>query len=220
MIFRNEELLSKVYLADIEKRKAEMQALQAQIKPHFLYNTLNAIQWLSLEEKAPQTAQAIRMLSSYFRICLQENENIIPLKKEIEHAKAYLEILKIRMEDALQYEFYIPDALEDNVAIRCFLQPLVENSVVHGINKSPKQQGKIVVSAVQEDQYILVIVDDDGVGFVQNPLSCGMESSGHGVLNTHHRLRMIFGEGFGLEYMNMEKGGTRVIVRLPRQTME
>ena len=220
MILRNEELLRKVYLADIEKRKAEMQALQAQIKPHFLYNTLNAIQWLSLEEKAPQTARAIRMLSSYFRICLQENENIIPLKKEVEHAKAYLDILKIRMEDALQYEFYVPDELEDNMAIRCFLQPLVENSVVHGINMSPKQQGRIVVSAVQEKQYVLVIIDDDGVGFVQNPLTCGKENSGHGVLNTHHRIRMTFGEEYGLEYMNVDTGGTRVIVRLPRQTME
>lgn len=207
------------------RRKSEIKALQAQINPHFLYNTLDTIIWMAEDGRSEDVVELTMALAGLFRASISEGEEIIPLKQEIDHIKAYLTIQKMRYQDRLRYEINIPDGLYSYHVIKLILQPIVENAIYHGVKPKP-EGGLITIRAAEDGGDLLIWVEDDGSGMdagalaglfsgKSNPTGGG---SGIGVANVNERIKLYFGEGYGLTYESAPGKGTRVQFRLPKLT--
>ncbi|MDO5409179.1 MAG: sensor histidine kinase [Lachnospiraceae bacterium] len=211
-----------------QKRKAEIAALQAQINPHFLYNTLNMITWQAVEQGASKISIISNALGKYFRISLSRGNEVISICEEVEHVKSYLEIQKIRYKSKLTYEIDISQDIMELFTVKLILQPLVENALYHGI-KEKDGVGMISIYAGKgEDEvsgrFVEIIVEDDGLGIdedtlllLNDRLEKGIvdSSSGFGIYNVNNRLHLYFGSNFGLK-LESDKGiGTRSILRFP-----
>ena len=163
MVSRLNQLIEQNRQEQISLRKAELALLQAQINPHFLYNTLDAIVWLVEMEKNEQAVEMVTSLSSFFRSSLSNGRDIITLREEEQHVRSYLEIQQVRYKDILSYEITIDPQLSSCRIPKLTLQPLVENALYHGI-KQKRGMGHITVSGVQEGTDIFLSVEDDGAG--------------------------------------------------------
>lgn len=206
-----------------QKRKAELLALQSQINPHFLYNTLNMITWQAVDLGAEEISVISAALGRYFRISLSKGREIIPLRDEAEHVRSYLEIQKIRYKSKLNYAVALPEALEELPVIKLILQPLVENALYHGI-KVKKEGGCIWVAARRDGATLTLTVEDDGAGIeperldhLNEQLAAGAvdRASGYGVYNVNSRLRLCYGDAYGLRLYARAGGGTRAVLTLP-----
>ena len=226
MIVKIRSLLDLVYKEQQEKRRAEIRTLQAQIKPHFLYNTLDTIRWMAEERQAPEIVDTVSALTRLFRISLSRGKEIIPLSEEAEHVRSYLFIQKVRYEDKLNYEIDIPDSLGDKKVHKLILQPLVENAIYHGI-KQKRGPGHIRVAARLEEEKLVFTVSDDGAGMsaqqcdqLNRELSEGEAAphSGYGVFNVNNRIRLSYGKGYGLHYVINESGGVTAVLTCPAVT--
>lgn len=217
-------LIEQVYENRIQRHEAELKALEGQINPHFLYNTLDTIKWMAIREKQRRIADLVEALSSFFRISLSKGEVLIPLKDEIEHVRAYVRIQNYRFQDRLQTHFDIPAALERHVVLKLLLQPLVENAIVHGIQKRADLAGTISISARiaaaargGEDARLELSVTDDGVGMTQEQIDRLMthQSDGYAVKNIEQRIQLYHGAAYGLSFASAPGRGTTVTVELP-----
>ncbi len=210
-----------------QKRKAELKALQAQINPHFLYNTLNAITWQAMDQGMNDVAQMASSLGKFFRLSLSHGAEIISLFDEVEHVRSYLNIQQIRYQDKLQYEIDIPERFLTCQVPKLILQPLVENAIYHGI-KEKKGGGKICITAWEDCcggvPSICLGVWDDGAGIPAEQLEVMNESlrggvrtagGGYGVYNVNERLRLYYGSEFGISYESAEGEYTRAILEIP-----
>jgi two-component system, sensor histidine kinase YesM len=230
MIGKIRELLQ----AKIEERdnlkKAELKALQAQINPHFLYNTLDTIVWMAEANKSEQVIEIVCALSSFFRIALSKGREWISLRQEIEHVRSYLAIQKMRYRDILDYRIEVDEALLHNTILKLTLQPLVENALYHGIKT--KREGGLIVVRVRcaDDNMVLLQVEDDGVGFTPYKLAqiratlaedggeISMKESGFGLENVNKRIKLYYGRQYGLSIQSQYRGGTQVTVTIPCQS--
>jgi len=213
------ELINQVYLVKIKQRETELAALQAQINPHFLYNALDTIYWMSRMEKAFDTSKLIEALAKLFRLSLSSGKEQIPLRNEVEHLKYYLVIQKKRYGDSIQYKIDIDRELYDCRVLKLILQPLVENAIVHGIDKK-EGKGNIFVTVRRERENLIYEIKDDGIGVNLDEIrsllqNVGESNRGIGIKNVNDRLKLYFGEKYGIEFFNEEGGGTRVIVTHP-----
>lgn len=220
-----ERLVGKIKDDERKMRKADLRLLQEQINPHFLYNTLDTIVWL-IEGNAPEKAvNMVVSLSEFFRLVLSKGKEYITIQEEELHIRSYLEIQQVRYRDILEYEIAIDPELYRYKILKLTLQPLVENSLYHGI-KYKRAKGKITVSGKLEGDTIHLQVRDDGVGMDQEELTklrseiekpCKETEKGFGLANVNERIRMYFGNGYGMK-IHSEKGkGTCVEVILPAQ---
>lgn len=230
MLTQINKLLSLTELQEKQKREAELRTLQAHIKPHFLYNTLDTIHWMAHRKGADDVAHVVESLSSLFRIGLSRGEDVISLAEEVEHVQSYLTIQKTRYQDKLNYTLKVASGLEQWHVIKLVLQPLVENAIYHGI-KERRGPGHIMIEAAQSGQDLLITVSDDGVGIpeaklaeLRNSLSQtfagsdenkDMEAHGYGLLNVQERIQLTFGERYGLEIESIAGQGTKVTIRHP-----
>lgn len=196
MIFKMSGLIDEIVEERNQKQRAEMEIMQAQIKPHFLYNTLDNLKWLAKQHGAEDVAKTITALSTYFRTFLASGQQVISLKQEFKHTKAYLDMQKIRFKN-LDYEIYCPKELEDIQVVKILLQPLVENSI-HACTQPNTYKGKIIVSARVEGDTLMLIVEDNGCGLdtqqVQELLDYlhSKDTSKHfGLHNVYTRLKMM-----------------------------
>lgn len=210
------------------KRQAELQALQAQINPHFLYNTLNLITWQAVAQGAEEISIISTALGKYFRISLSRGQEIISVHDEIEHVRNYLDIQKIRYKHQLSYEIAVPKEFFGSSIPKLVLQPLVENALYHGI-KDKDMQGTIWIRAGQKtlvdgQEYLEFYVEDDGIGIPREQLELlnyRLEhylvdsESGYGIYNVNNRIELYYGAGFGLHLESEAGKGTRSILRLP-----
>ncbi len=216
-----------------QKRKAELKALQAQINPHFLYNTLNAITWQAADQGVPEISILSNSLGKFFRISLSRGKEVITVREELEHVENYLRIQGIRYKDKIQYEFHVAEDIKDLFIIKLVLQPLVENSIYHGI-KVKKGTGHIRICGRRAVngagmQTLQICVEDDGEGIeeerlkvIKDGLSFGRisQDSGYGIYNVNERIRLYYGDAYGL-LMESERGKiTHATVRIPVQTTE
>ncbi|MAU01579.1 MAG: two-component sensor histidine kinase [Anaerolineaceae bacterium] len=229
MIGRIRELVNAKLREQENLKKAELKALQAQINPHFLYNTLDTIVWMAESNKTDQVINIVRALSSFFRIALSKGKDWISLRQEIEHVSSYLTIQKMRYRDILDYRIEVEEELLDSTILKLTLQPLVENALYHGI-KTKRNGGTIVVQAKRagEDK-VLLNVQDDGVGFTPYKLAQLQESlaedldevsmgeGGFGLRNVHKRIQLYYGKEYGLSIQSQYRGGTHVSVTIPRR---
>ena len=227
MIGRIRELLNSKMLEQENLKKAELRTLQAQINPHFLYNTLDTIVWMAESNRNDQVIEIVRALSSFFRIALSKGKDWISLRQEIEHVKSYLTIQKMRYRDILDYEIDVDEELLDSTILKLTLQPLVENALYHGI-KTKRNGGEIVVSASRgEENNVVLVVRDDGVGFTPYKLTqiremlatesgqITMNEGGFGLENVNKRLKLYYGIQYGLSIQSHYRGGTQVTVTIP-----
>jgi two-component system, sensor histidine kinase YesM len=208
-------------------KKAELKALQAQINPHFLYNTLDTIVWMAQANKTSQVIDIVQALSNFFRIALSKGQDWITIDQEIEHIRCYLTIQKLRYQDILDYKIEVDDVILSGTILKLTLQPLVENALYHGI-KNKRGGGTIIIRArcAERDQVMLEIIDD-GVGFtpyklsrIQSSLADEMSEikfsdSGFGLENVHKRIQLYYGKQYGLTVQSKYQEGTRVTVTIP-----
>lgn len=213
-----------------QKRSAELRSLQAHIRPHFLYNTLDTIQWMARKKGAEDISELVGSLSRLFRIGLSGGSDIIRLAEEEEHIRSYLQIQQTRYAGKLHYTMDIDESLHEVYVIKLLLQPLVENAIYHGI-RARRGPGMITISARQQDDLIVYTVTDDGAGItderlaeleaqLQQPLttleSRGPEPAGsYGLLNIQARIHLAYGTRYGLTLRRVPEGGTAVMVTQP-----
>ncbi|WP_051226832.1 sensor histidine kinase [Butyrivibrio sp. MC2013] len=222
----------RVKLVELQKRKAELKALQAQINPHFLYNTLNAITWQATDSEVPEIAVLSNSLGKFYRVSLSGGREVITIGEELEHVRNYLRIQGIRYKDKLQYEMDIEDGVESLYTIKLIIQPLVENAIYHGIK--PKEGiGHIKISVrrlVQAGKRLLqILVEDDGEGIkedrlivIRRGLTSGYagQGDGYGIYNVNERLKLGYGDDYGLTIDSVSHKGTRAIILMPIMTTE
>ena len=221
------ELLDAKVREQENLKKAELKALQAQINPHFLYNTLDTIVWMSEANQPQQVIEIVKALSSFFRIALSRGKDWIPIRQEIEHVRSYLLIQRIRYRDILDYEIAVDENILDGTILKLTLQPIVENALYHGI-KNKRNGGSIKVTARKNaDNLVLLEVQDDGVGFTPYKLAQIREAftsetdeilrseSGFGLENVNKRIQLYYGMEYGLTIESQYQGGTKVTVAIP-----
>ncbi|MCR4797940.1 MAG: histidine kinase [Lachnospiraceae bacterium] len=206
-------------------RKTEVRALQAQINPHFLYNTMDMISWMAQTGKGDDVTSAVRALSEFYKLTLSKKDIYADIRSEREHVKLYLKLQNMRYEGKLHLIDDIPDELNDIRIPKLTLQPIVENAVLHGILEKESAEGTILLTAWTEEDHVIILVSDDGVGMDEETkrliLSGNTKNTGGtniAIVNTHRRLKMLFGEEYGLKYESAPGEGTEVMITLPKET--
>lgn len=227
---REKELVKMV---QNQKRKAELKALQAQINPHFLYNTLNTITWQAVRAGATEVGVLSNSLGKFFRISLSRGKEVITIGEEIDHVENYLRIQGIRYKDKIHYEIEAPEDLKEAYIIKLVLQPLVENSIYHGL-KMKEGPGMIRIQVkrsrnIREGQVIELSVEDNGEGIEEDRLKtirqnlkkgCVYYEDGYGIYNVNERLKLYYGDAYGLELESVYKQGTRALITIPVRTTD
>ncbi|MEA5049298.1 MAG: sensor histidine kinase [Eubacteriales bacterium] len=208
-----------------QRRRTELALLQAQINPHFLYNTLDTIIWLIESGEIGEAVKMVSSLSNYFRFSLSRGQNVITLEEEQQHIKSYLEIQQMRYRDLMEYEIDIPDELKGYILPKLTLQPLVENALYHGI-KIRRRKGLIRVSGRAEGDHLILEVADDGSGMPQERLDelraslVDGRKEGFGLRTVHQRIQILFGVEYGLTLESTPDVGTKIFVKIPMKTNE
>jgi two-component system sensor histidine kinase YesM len=220
MIEEIQKLIDMVYKEQQSKREAELRALHEQIKPHFLYNTLDTIQWMAQEHGAGDIVQVVGALTSLFRIGISRGREMISVRDELEHVRSYLIIQKARYEDKFEYSLCVEEKLLPLMVVKLTLQPLVENAIYHGI-KERRGPGAIRIEGIERDGMLVLRVSDNGVGMsaeklaevrsqLITPLGESSQKGGYGVSNVNERIQLSFGSRFGLRFESAPGQGTTV----------
>jgi two-component system sensor histidine kinase YesM len=219
MIKEISNLIDMVYVEQRRKREAELKTLQAQIKPHFLYNTLYTIQWMAQEHGAQDVVKILGALANLFRIGLSKGKEMIQVHEELEHVGSYLAIQKARYEDKLTYEIHYDEEIIHYRVLKLILQPLVENAIYHGIN-ARRGGGKIIITGSVKEEKLYFSVVDNGIGITKEKLKEIRElldsnhvepaAAGFGIFNVNERIRLSFGKEYGLIYTSVYEEGTKV----------
>ena len=220
MVLRIQQLMSTVRQEEINLRKTELKALQAQINPHFLYNTLDSIAWMCERGRNADAVNMVHALARLFRISISRGHELIPIAKEIEHAESYLQIQKYRYKNQFTYEFDVDPECLDYYCNKITLQPIIENSINHGLDLLV-EEGRIQVEVLQDGDDILFRVRDNGVGMSQEQVDAILEQdpedrTGIGIRNVNDRLRIYFGAPYGLRITSELDVGTCVEIRMPK----
>lgn len=222
MLEKINDLIRMVYKEQRHKRQAELITLQAQIKPHFLYNTFDTINWMALKYEATDIVQLVNSLTSLFRIGLSKGEETIHVWEEIEHLRSYLIIQKIRYADLLEYEIDMPNSIGMLYVQKLILQPIVENAIYHGI-KNKKHGGKIKITAKVEENCLFFLIEDDGKGMSREKTEelnraikkDNSKKLGYGLINVNERIKLSYGNEYGVSIESTENIGTIVTIRHP-----
>jgi len=231
MIGKIKELLDSKIKEQEELKKAELRALQAQINPHFLYNTLDTIIWMAESKKTDQVVKIVSALSNFFRISLSKGMDWITIGEEVERIRSYLTIQRMRYRDILDFKIEVDEDVAENTILKLILQPLVENALYHGI-KNKRRKGTINVRARRKgEDEVLLEVEDDGIGFTPEKLArlraeldddsgdIKLES-GFGIGNVNKRIRLYYGKPYGLSIQSEYTTGTCVTLVIPAKVEE
>lgn len=221
MLQRIRKLMDQIIYEQETKRKGELEVLQSQINPHFLYNTLNSVIRLAERGKNEEVVTMIQSLSRFFRISLSKGKNIITLREELDHIRHYLVIQSFRFKNKFLYEIKAQPEVLNCSTVKLILQPIVENALYHGIEMMP-DEGLIEISAELRSGLVVITVRDNGLGMsgdmLKNMLKGGAKSrggSGVGVRNVHERIRLYYGREYGLSFESEIEEGTTVTVTFP-----
>lgn len=227
MVDRINTLLIEQENSAHELRKSEFKALQSQINPHFLYNTLDMISWLSNKDEHEKVNTAIQSMSKFYKLTLNKGNNTVSLKEELYHVFLYVKLQNMRYEDKIDFIIDIPDELLDYEVPNIILQPIVENSIQHGIFSKESKEGCIIIMGWMDNDRITIIVSDDGVGMsskkIENILDGkGSSTSGSNVAiyNIDKRLQLFYNQRIGLTYRSKQGEGTDVEINIPARIKE
>ena len=222
MVVQIKELVEKVRQEEITLRKTELKALQAQINPHFLYNTLDAIAWLCEEERHKDAVEMVNSLAKLFRISISRGHELITIEKEMQHAKSYLKIQNFRYKNQFTYSFDVDEECLNYLCNKITLQPIIENAIYHGIDRMV-DEGKINIGIHQKGDKIIFTVEDNGVGMTEEQCEEILHKDagdrvGIGIKNVNDRIKIYFGEEYGLTIQSELDEGTRVTISMPKIT--
>ncbi|MDQ6422978.1 sensor histidine kinase [Paenibacillus sp. LHD-117] len=201
-----------------ERKSAELKALQSQINPHFLYNTLDLINWMATRGMNNEIKNVVKTLSRFYRVSLSNGRDIITLKEELDHVTFYVQIQNIRYDYEIEFHIRVPEDMYTYLIPKITLQPLVENAIAHGILGRESRKGKIEITAAWAGNDILITVSDNGIGMDEDQLAKlndhftkpGVSDDSYGSRNVDMRIRHYFGKNYGLTYNSMEGRGTSV----------
>jgi len=222
MIRRSNQLAAETYEARIEERRAQLIALQAQINPHFLYNTLDCISWMAVQRDALDVSAMVTMLAKYFRLTLSKGKSTVTVADEIGLARTYLTIQNMRFDNAIRVSINLESDAAEYAIPNLTLQPIVENAVLHGIMKKPEKSGEIAITASVLPDEVRIVVHDDGVGMEQDQLLQLLDQNrnGHyGLRNVSERIKLYFGDAYGFSVASQPGGGTTVTLHLGKREM-
>ena len=242
-------LMQEHYEMGKSVKSAELRALQAQINPHFLYNTLELVNWMSIDYSAPEIGEIVQALATFYRLSLNRGSNLLTIREELRHVQSYVEIENYHFEHAINLTIDVPGHIMDLACPNIILQPLVENSIMHGIAEHPEiTECNISICVREVEKDLIFTIEDDGPGIPDEliPVLTGTEpsdsaggadrssagaaagrgsdgakaSGGYGVRNINFRLKLYFGEQYGLTYLPDQEQGTTVEIRIPALTPE
>ncbi|WP_226681916.1 cache domain-containing sensor histidine kinase [Sutcliffiella horikoshii] len=197
-----------------KKRKAEVETLQANINPHFLYNTLDQLNWMAIEADQPKISKVLELTGKMLRIGLSKGESFIPIKDEIYHMESYLQIQQIRLGKSLKYSIQVEEAYLSSYMPKLTLQPFVENSIIHGFHN--RDYGHIDIRMCDIHGYLYVIIKDDGKGFdMEENQQAKKTTGGYGIKNVKDRLEVYFGDKYSLNIKSKPDNGTIVVIKIP-----
>lgn len=227
MVKQMRKLMDDMVKEQEEKTKSELDALQSQINPHFLYNTLDSVVWMVESERYQEAISMVTSLATLFRISLSKGNNIITIRDEIKHASNYMSIQKVRFKNKFETNIDIDPAIEDCITIKLIIQPLIENAIYYGVNNSD-EDGLIEVKGYEKDGDIYIEVSDNGMGIppetVETLLTKKMETrgkgSGIGLWNVNQRIALYFKGDYGLSIDSELDEGTTVTIHLPKISYE
>lgn len=221
MISRIRQLMTQIVKEQEEKRKSELKVLQAQINPHFLYNTLDSIIWMNENKNYDGVTDMVSALAKLFRISLSRGAEIISIEDEIEHARSYLIIQKIRYKNKFDYTIEVDEEIKDNLTVKLIVQPIIENAIYHGVNNIA-EKGLISIKAKKEENKIKIIITDNGYGIKKENLETILTSkpskksfSGVGLKNVNQRIKLRYGDIYGISIESEEDIGTIVTISIP-----
>jgi len=220
MVVQVQQLMERVRQEEVTLRKTELKALQAQINPHFLYNTLDSIAWMCEEERNEEAVEMVNALARLFRISISKGQELIPLAKELQHAESYLKIQNFRYKNQFTYHFDVdPDCLH-YLCNKITIQPIIENAIYHGLDRMI-DEGRIEIGIHQMEDGICMSVEDNGVGMSEEQCreilyQDAGDRIGIGIKNVHERIKIYFGDKYGLFIYSELDVGTRVEIRIPK----
>lgn len=218
-----EELMKEIVKQQNERRKSELDALQSQINPHFLYNTLESITWMVEGNKNEDAVFMISELAKLFRISLSKGKTIISIEDEIQHCRSYLNIQKHRYKDRFEVQYDIDTEIYNYCTVKLILQPILENAIYYGVGDMEEDDAKIIISGKRKENDIYLSVEDNGMGMrgedVRNIFTGNQKvpkhGSGVGLINVHSRIQLMFGTEYGLVVESEVDVGTKVTIHLP-----
>lgn len=221
MMKRIRTLINEVYLGKITQKEAELKALQAQINPHFLYNTLSLINWKALAVGEEDISRMTLAMSTFYRTALNRGRNVLQVEAELSNTRAYLEIQSMLHDGDFDYEIEVQPEILQCESLNLILQPLVENAIHHGIEEKTDGRGKISVRGWKEDNCVWFMVEDNGVGMEQKVADkiLTMESKGYGVRNVDERIRLCYGEKYAMKVESVVGKGTKMTIHFPAKQL-
>ena len=215
--------LKSIVSLSINEERLKYQLLQSQINPHFLYNTMDMINWMAQQGRTSEVCNAVQSLSRFYKLTLSRKKGISTIAKEEEHVSIYVHLQNMRYHDSIFFISDIPDELMEYQIPKLTLQPVIENSILHGILEKTSKSGTIVLTGWMEDGDIVLLISDDGVGIAPDKLPVILSGEGTSIsggtniaiYNTHRRLQVLYGADYGLTYSSDVGKGTEVQIRIP-----
>ncbi|WP_339203898.1 sensor histidine kinase [Paenibacillus sp. FSL K6-3182] len=218
MLNRLNEQIDETYRSKIIQKEAELKALQSQINPHFLYNTLSFINWKALKNDAPEISHIVTSMSKFYRTALNQGNNIITVRNELENIKSYIEIIQVMGDYSFDVVYKIDEEVNEYSTINLILQPLAENAIKHGIKQKNNGKGLLYVSAWLDKGTINFAIEDNGPGMEKETIDTilTMQSTGYGLRNVNERLQLRFGTKYGISIQSRLGYGTVMTIVIPQ----
>lgn len=225
MIHEMNKLIQLQYEQGKELKNAELSALQAQINPHFLYNTLDMINWFAANHMVSEIRTAVISLAKFYKLSLSKGHEEISIKDEIMHATMYMQLQNLRFQDQINFNVEVEEEIKNYKIIKTIFQPIIENSIQHGIMEKSEKNGTISITAEANNSDIIFRISDDGIGMDQNRVDNILKNyidkndsnlNGYGVYNVHKRIQHYYGKNYGLKYSSQLGEGTVVEIKIPK----
>jgi two-component system sensor histidine kinase YesM len=222
MIHKMRILIEDQYKIGQEIKSAELKALQAQINPHFLYNTLDLINWTAIRNNIPEISSIVQSLAKFYKLSLSKGKDVISIADELMHVMLYVDIQNKRFQNNIHLNIEVDENILECRILKIILQPIVENSILHGILEKDNKEGSITISGKMDGDIIILKVLDNGIGMDEKTIekimhsSITRESHGYGVRNINDRIKLRYGEAYGLSYRSKPGIGTEVEIRFPK----
>lgn len=219
MLLQLNTLIKEVYEGRIKEKEYEMRALQAQINPHFLYNTLSLINWKAIEADAQDISKITLALSTFYRTSLNKGKNVMSLSDELRNMRSYLDIQLMMHDYEFDVEFDVDESIGQYQSLNLMLQPLIENAIAHGIDVKTDGRGKLTITGKEDGDLIVLTVADNGVGMSDEQAARILteESKGYGVRNVNERIKLYYGEQYSLQIESKIGQGTKASIRIPKR---
>ncbi len=222
MIGKMSILIDEQYKLGKSVKNAELKALQSQINPHFLYNTLDMINWMSYKKMNSEISHAVKNLAKFYKLSLNKGKDLVPIKDELQHATLFVNIKNMRYNNRISLKFNVDEAINDYLIPKITLQPIIENSINYGILGKGEGTGTISILGYSINSDVILTISDDGIGMTEDKLKelidnklTSSKGSGYGLKNINKRIKLLYGDNYGLSFKSVYNYGTTVIIKIP-----